>query len=139
MAMNILIVDDSVTIRTMIGKALRLSFPDIGEILEADNGIAALARLTETPVDAILTDINMPRMDGLQLIDKLKSQPNFKDIPVIVITTDGSENRIKNLDSKGISGYLRKPFRPEQLRETLSNVLELKYDHQTSGSDQCNF
>jgi two-component system chemotaxis response regulator CheY len=139
MSINILVVDDSVTIRTMIAKALRMSLPDLGEIYEADNGISALARLVEKDIDAVLTDINMPRMDGIQLIGKIKSMPNLSGIPIVVISTDGSSERLKNLEGQGICGYLHKPFRPEQLKQILSHVLELKYDHQTSGSDQCDF
>ncbi len=138
MSIDILVVDDSVTIRSMIIKALRLSVPELGQVFEAENGISALARLTEKEVDAVLTDINMPRMDGLQLIGKMKNIPKLANIPIIVISTDGSQERIHELENRGISGYLHKPFRPEQLREVLSKVLEISYDSQTSdpgGSD----
>ncbi len=139
MSINVLVVDDSVTIRTMIAKALRLSVSDLGEIFEADNGIAAIARLVEKQVDVILTDINMPRMDGIQFIGKIKSMPQLASIPVIVISTDGSSERLKALEDKGIAGYLHKPFRPEQLKQLLSTILESNYEHQASGPDQCDF
>jgi two-component system chemotaxis response regulator CheY len=138
MSIDILVVDDSVTIRSMIIKALRLSVPELGEVYEAENGISALARLSEKEVDAVLTDINMPRMDGLQLIGKMKNIPKLAQIPVIVISTDGSQERLKDLENQGISGYLHKPFRPEELREVLSKIMEISYDSQTSdagGSD----
>jgi two-component system, chemotaxis family, chemotaxis protein CheY len=139
MSIDILVVDDSVTIRAMIIKALRLSVPGLGEVYEAENGIAALARLTEKDVDAVLTDINMPRMDGIQLIGKMKLIPRLARIPVVVISTDGSQERIAELESQGVSGYLRKPFRPEQLREVLSKILEISYDSQTSNSGGSDF
>lgn len=138
MSIDILIVDDSITIRAMIKKALQLTLPDLGQVYEAENGILALARLAEKPVGLIMTDLNMPRMDGLQLIERIKRQPKLANIPIIVISTDGSTERLSELEQQGIKGYLRKPFRPEQLKQVLSEILELTYDHQTndtSGSD----
>jgi len=139
MGIRVLVVDDSVTIRAMIRKALQLSIPNIDTVVEADNGIAALARLAENEVDVVLTDINMPRMDGIQLIGKMKSVEKLSHIPVVVISTDGSHERLKHLEDQGIRGYLHKPFRPEQLREVLSKILEIKYDEQTVGSDGGDF
>jgi two-component system, chemotaxis family, chemotaxis protein CheY len=139
MSLNILVVDDSMTIRSMITKALRLSIPELGEVYEAENGIAALARLSDKPIDAVLTDINMPRMDGLQLIGKMKAIPKLAAIPVIVISTDGSQERLKDLETQGVRGYLHKPFRPEQLRQVLSQVLEIAHDYQPSGSGDGDF
>lgn len=139
MSVNILVVDDSVTIRSMIIKALRLSVPDLDHVGEAENGISALARLVERNYHAVLTDINMPRMNGVQLIEKMKSTPRLADIPVVVISTDGSQDRLQDLEAKGIRGYLRKPFRPEQLREVLSEILETNDEQQPVGTDTCSF
>jgi two-component system chemotaxis response regulator CheY len=139
MSIDVLIVDDSLTIRAMIKKALQLSLPDLGQVYEAENGILALARLAEKEVGLIMTDLNMPRMNGLQLIEKIKRQPKYANIPVIVISTDGSSERISELEQQGIRGYLRKPFRPEQLKQVLSEVLEMSYDHQTNNTNDCDF
>lgn len=139
MSIDILIVDDSITIRAMIKKALQLSIPDLGQVYEAENGILALARLAEKEVGLIMTDLNMPRMDGLQLIEKIKRQPKLANIPIIVISTDGSTERLSELEQQGIRGYLRKPFRPEQLKQVLSEILEPTYDHQTNNTDGGDF
>jgi two-component system chemotaxis response regulator CheY len=139
MSIDILIVDDSITIRAMIKKALQLSLPDLGQVYEAENGILALARLAEKEVGLIMTDLNMPRMDGLQLIEKIKRQPKLANIPIIVISTDGSTERLSELEQQGIRGYLRKPFRPEQLKQILSEILEPSYDHQTNNTDSSDF
>jgi two-component system chemotaxis response regulator CheY len=139
MSIDVLIVDDSVTIRAMIKKALQLCLPELGEVTEAENGISALARLSEKKIDLILTDINMPRMDGARLIEKLKTQPKLVDIPIIVISTDGSRERIVNLEHHGVRGYLHKPFRPEQLKELLSEILETANDSQSNNSGGCDF
>jgi two-component system chemotaxis response regulator CheY len=139
MAIDILIVDDSVTIRAMIKKALQLCLPDLGNVMEAENGISALARLAEKRVDLILTDINMPRMDGAQLIEKIKRMPKLADIPIIVVSTDGSQERIEELEQHNVQGYLHKPFRPEQLKELLSRILETANDRTTENSVGCDF
>ena len=103
MSIDILIVDDSITIRAMTKKALALSISDLGQVYEAENGILALARLAEKKVDLIITDLNMPRMDGLQLIEKIKRQPNLADIPIIVVSTDGSTERLSELEHQGFA------------------------------------
>jgi two-component system, chemotaxis family, chemotaxis protein CheY len=139
MSIDVLIVDDSLTIRAMIKKALQLSLPDLGQVYEAENGILALARLAEKEVGLIMTDLNMPRMNGLQLIEKIKRQPKYANIPVIVVSTDGSTERLSELEQQGIRGYLRKPFRPEQLKQVLSEILETSYDHQTNNANDCDF
>ncbi len=137
--MEILIVDDSMTIRAMIKKALELSVSSPSQVYEADNGITALARLAEKKIDLILTDINMPRMDGLQLIEKLRSSEKFSHIPIVVITTDSSRDRIEELQQQGISGYLHKPFRPEQLKQILTKIEEPSDECQPSHTGQCDF
>jgi two-component system, chemotaxis family, chemotaxis protein CheY len=139
MSINVLVVDDSMTIRAMIKKALSLSIPELGEVHEAENGIMALAQLTQNNVDLVLTDINMPRMDGVQLITKMKQIPKLADIPVVVISTDGSTERIGDLETLGIRGYLHKPFRPEQLKEVLLHILEISHDDQVVQSGNSDF
>ncbi len=139
MSINVLIVDDSVTIRAMIKKALQICLPELGEVSEAENGISALARLTEKHIDVILTDINMPRMDGARLVEKLHTHQKFSEIPIVVISTDGSKERIETLGQNGVRGYLHKPFRPEQLRELLNEILEIPNDAEPINTGGCDF
>ncbi len=140
MSVNIMIVDDSVTIRMMIKKALYISLGDeLGQVYEANDGISALAQIADNNMDLLMIDLNMPRMNGVQLISRLKTNPKYSEIPIVVISTEGSEQRIKELEEMGISGYIRKPFRPEQIREILSNILEVCYESQSADDDGCDF
>jgi len=140
MSVDVMIVDDSVTIRLMIKKTLNISLGDeLGKVYEAGDGISALAQLADHNVDLLMVDLNMPRMNGFQLISRMKTNSKYSDIPIIVISTEGNEGRIKELEELGISGYIRKPFRPEQIREILSNILEVCYEGQTADCDGCDF
>lgn len=136
---NFLIVDDSATIRAMVKKALTLSVPNIGEIYEAADGFAALAMASEHDVDLMLLDINMPKLNGLQLIRKIKSDASLANIPIVVVSTEGSEERLDEIRSAGVAGYIRKPFRPEQLRTVLSQILEIGDDCHAEQSGQYDF
>ncbi len=140
MSVNVLIVDDSVTIRLMIKKVLSISLGDVlGNVYEASDGISALSKIADNDITLMMVDLNMPRMNGMQLISRLKSNPKYSDIPIVVISTEGSEERIKELEELGISGYIRKPFRPEQIREILADILETCYEGQVVGDDGCDF
>ena len=123
MAINVLIVDDSPAMRSLIARALRLSGLDLGSQFEAGNGDEALAVLRENWVDVILTDINMPGMNGEELVRALEADEVLKSVPVIVVSTDGTEARMHRLSAMGARGYLRKPFRPETLRNVVQKVL----------------
>jgi two-component system, chemotaxis family, chemotaxis protein CheY len=124
MAYNILIVDDSNTMRKVIIKALRLSGFELGECLEAGNGQEALIVMDSHWVDLILTDLNMPVMNGWELVHQLKNNPTYAGIPVVLITTEGSETRLRELFELGIKDYIQKPFHPETLRDVLTRILE---------------
>ena len=124
MAYNILIVDDSQTMRKVILKALTLSGFELGRCIEAANGQEALKALNTEWVDLILTDLNMPVMNGFDLIRNLKADENLHGIPVILITTEGSEVRLQELFGLGVKDYIQKPFHPETLRDVLTRVLE---------------
>jgi len=128
MAHPILIVDDSATIRAMVKKALGMIGLDIGEVYEAANGMEALAQLADYPVRVVLADINMPVMNGLQLLEVMRKNKLLKDIPVVIVSTEGSQQRIEELETRGIAGYIRKPFRPEQLREVLMPILGTRHE-----------
>jgi two-component system chemotaxis response regulator CheY len=94
----------------------------LGALVEAGDGAEALEKLKVQTVQLILSDINMPNMDGIQFLTELKSKPEFKDIPVIMITTEGGEAKVKEAVQLGASGYVRKPFTPDQINEKLSGL-----------------
>ncbi|RLB11572.1 MAG: response regulator [Deltaproteobacteria bacterium] len=122
--MRLLIVDDSATMRKIIMRGIRQSGLNVDEFLEAGNGKEALQVLSSNGgVDVILTDVNMPEMNGLELLEALKSSGETKDIPVVMITTEGSEAVVEKAKQLGVSGFIRKPFTPETLSSTLSSVM----------------
>jgi two-component system chemotaxis response regulator CheY len=118
---RILIVDDSSTMRKIIARSLRQAGFDIGEILEAGNGQAAIQVLKSTPVQMILTDINMPVMDGLVFIDQVRANTAWDRIPIVVITTEGAEAMTKEAVKRGANNLVKKPFTPEQIKEKLAS------------------
>ncbi len=121
--LKILIVDDSAVMRKIIERALRQAGLDLGEVLEAANGAEALLEAQKGSLDIILTDINMPVMDGLEFLKALPTIAAAKGVPVIMITTEGSEARVVEALSAGAKGYLRKPFTPEQVKERVGPLL----------------
>lgn len=123
MGYTVLVVDDSETIRGALVKAFGMAKLPMDEIIQARDGQEAIGLLRERWVDIVLTDINMPRMGGEELVHAMKADPAFKDIPVAVISTEGSQTRMDSLRQAGISGYLRKPCRPEEIRDLLHQVL----------------
>ena len=94
------------------------------EVVEAANGVEALAVLGRTKVDLILSDINMPVMDGLEFVRQLQGVKEAKNIPVVMITTEGSESNVMQALSLGAKGYIRKPFTSDQVKEYVLPVLE---------------
>ena len=123
MAYSVLIVDDSPVMRTFIRRVLTLSGFEVGECTEANNGEEALAQLSAHAVDIILTDINMPVMNGEELLRKLGADGILKTTPAVVISTDATNERILQMIALGAEGYMSKPFTPESLREELERIL----------------
>ena len=123
MAHNILIVDDSALTRAAIKRILGMVELDIGEVFEAENGAVALDMMDTHKVHLVLADLNMPEMGGVELVERMKAQADFADIPVIVVSTESSVTRIKELLAKGIRDYLHKPFTPEEFRVLLAKNL----------------
>ncbi len=121
-----LIVDDSSVMRKIVERSLRQAGLHLGQVLEAANGAEALATLQTSTVDLILCDINMPVMDGLEFVKQLSAVENAKGIPVVMITTEGSEGHVVQALTAGARGYIRKPFTPDQVREHVVPVLEGK-------------
>ncbi|HTS48990.1 MAG TPA: response regulator [Bryobacteraceae bacterium] len=123
MAYSVLIVDDSPVMRSFIRRVMRLSGFELGECWEASNGEEALSELKEHAVDVILTDINMPKMNGEEFLKRLVEEGTLRSVPALVISTDATKNRILRMLSLGAEGYMTKPFSPESLREELERIL----------------
>lgn len=123
MALNILVVDDSNTVRAVIAKTLKLTGVPINELLEAANGREALQILQDHWVDLIFSDINMPVMGGVEMIQQMKQDDVLKTIPVIVVSTEGSATRIEQLKAQGVRAYIRKPFTPELVRAVVLDII----------------
>jgi two-component system, chemotaxis family, chemotaxis protein CheY len=121
-----LIVDDSSVMRKIVERSLRPAGINLAHVFEAGNGAEALSLLAETRVDLILCDINMPVMDGLEFVKQLPGIENAKGVPVVMITTEGSEAHVVQALSCGARGYIRKPFTSDQVKEHVIPVLTAK-------------
>jgi len=119
MPRRILIVDDSKTMREMVSFTLKTGG---FEIVEAEDGIKALELLAKTAVEAIITDINMPNMDGVTLVRRLRAQAKFKATPILILTTEGSDDKKQQGRSAGATGWIVKPFAPEKLLQVVNKV-----------------
>jgi len=124
MSIRVLIVDDSPAMRRFIHRIMSLSGLDFTDCIEAANGGEALERLRETPVDIILTDINMPEMNGEELLETIEEDRELRRIPALVISTDATTLRVKRMLALGARGYIAKPFSPETLRSEVERVLQ---------------
>lgn len=123
MAFNVLVVDDSKSMRAIIKKVITMSGFDVGEIAEAGNGLEALAKLEDFWADVVLTDIHMPEMDGVELLEKIKGDPSTAALPVVMITTESRDEVVSGAMSMGAAGYIKKPFRPEDIKALLVDIL----------------
>ena len=123
MSYNILIVDDSSLTRVAIKRIIDMVDIDAKNILEACNGVEALDVLSKNDVDLVLADLNMPEMGGVELIQKMKESDDLAHIPVIVVSTESSTTRVKDLIEDGIKDFLHKPFTPEEFRTILAKNL----------------
>jgi two-component system chemotaxis response regulator CheY len=119
MAKNILLVDDSSTMRKIISRSLRQAGLDFGEIYEAGDGQEALVVLEKESVDIVLSDINMPNMNGIEFLREKLNRPGIKDIPVFMISTETGDDIIGEAKSLGAIGALKKPFTPDKVNEVL--------------------
>lgn len=122
MSFTVLVVDDSKAMRGFIRRVIDLSGFEYSQCLEASDGKEALDLLAHETVDIILTDINMPEMNGEEFLRRVEEDAQFSAIPVLVVSTDATENRIREMMSIGAKGYLTKPFVPEDLRVQLERV-----------------
>ena len=138
MSFNILIVDDSAAMRSIIQKTLRLSGLPLGELYQAENGAVALQMLEENWVDLALVDINMPVMNGEAMINRVRANPDTADLPIVVVSTESSEARIAQLREKQVE-FIHKPFAPEDLRQTVFNLTGVDYGTSSLSSGDCDF
>ncbi len=122
MAVNLLIVDDSSVMRSMIAKTVAMSGLKVGEIHQAANGQEGLEQLGNHWIDLVLVDINMPVMNGEEMIRQMKQDPALRDTPIIVVSTEGSSQRIDNLLGQGVK-FIHKPFSPELFRDTVKTLI----------------
>ncbi len=123
MSLRIMIVDDSPAMRSFIGRIIQLSGLDVASCVHASNGLEALNLLRKQMVDIVLSDINMPVMDGEKLLQELAKDAELMKVPVVVVSTDSTDLRRKRMLELGAKGYVRKPFAPETLRNELELAL----------------
>lgn len=123
MAWNILLVDDSKTTKAVIAKALAISGVALGSLFDGANGVEGLAILRREKVDLVFADINMPLMGGMEMVTLMKGDDALKGVPIVIISTEGSAARIRELEALGINAFLRKPFQPEALKKAVDAIL----------------
>jgi two-component system chemotaxis response regulator CheY len=121
--MDVLIVDDSAAIRKILRRVLQQAEIPLGQVYEAGDGVEAIESLKKQKVQLILSDINMPNKDGLQLLGEVKNSAEWKDVPVVMITTEGSQAKVLEAIQLGAVGYVRKPFTAEQIKEKLTGII----------------
>jgi len=120
MVKRILAVDDSASMRQMV----LFTLEGAGyEVLQACNGVEALDMARNSTVDLVLTDVHMPRMDGITLVRELRSLPSYKFVPMLILTTESSQEKKLDGKSAGATGWIVKPFNPPQLLATVARVI----------------
>jgi two-component system, chemotaxis family, chemotaxis protein CheY len=123
MSLDVLIVDDSAAIRKILHRVLMQAEVPLGKVHEANDGKEALEKLKSEKVGLILSDINMPNMDGIEFLGILKADAAFKSVPVLMVTTEGSQAKVMQALELGANGYVRKPFTAEQIKEKLAGII----------------
>ncbi len=122
-ALDMLVVDDSPVTRKMVRRAIGLCGIEVGEVYEAADGSEALEALSQHHVDLVLADINMPVMNGIELVERMSRDAELCAIPVVIVATPMSQNHVEYVLDKGARAYLAKPFRPEALRDVVVQIL----------------
>jgi two-component system chemotaxis response regulator CheY len=121
--LDVLIVDDSAAIRKILQRVLRQTEVPIGTVYEAGDGVEALEKLRQQTIGLVLSDINMPNMDGLEFLTKMRAEEVWKSIPVLMVSTEGTQAKVLEAVERGASGYVRKPFTAEQIKEKLVGLI----------------
>ncbi len=135
MAFNLLIVDDSASIRQIIKRVIAISGFAAGDIYEAENGLFAYKILAGKRVDLVLSDVHMPHMDGITLLEKMKNNQALRHIPVVMVTTEARKQLVDKVMKLGAAGYIAKPFRPEEIKRLLQKILGVE----DAGSNEAKF
>ena len=117
--LDVLIVDDSAAIRKILQRVLRQADIPVGNVFEAGDGKEALESLKTQPVGLVLSDINMPNMDGIEFLRNVKANESWKALPVVMVSTEGSQAKVLEAVELGAAGYVRKPVTAEQIKEKL--------------------
>ena len=121
--LDVLIVDDSAAIRKILQRVLRQTEIPIGAVYEAGDGLEALETLRQQTIGLVLSDINMPNMDGLEFLTKMRAEQIWNSIPVLMVSTEGTQAKVLEAVERGASGYVRKPFTAEQIKEKLLGLI----------------
>ncbi len=116
---TILAVDDSASMRQMVGFTLKSAGYDV---VEAVDGVDALAKAKTMKANIVITDVNMPNMDGISLISELRKLPDYKFVPILMLTTESGASKKQEGKSAGATGWIVKPFNPDQLLSTVKRV-----------------
>jgi two-component system chemotaxis response regulator CheY len=119
--LDVLIVDDSAAIRKILQRVLRQADVPMGNVFEAGDGLEALEILKVQNVGLVLSDINMPNMDGLELLGHIKANEAWKKLPIVMVSTEGSQAKVLEAVELGAAGYVRKPFTADQIKEKLAS------------------
>lgn len=125
MQLNVLVVDDSWAMRRFVLKQVKACGPIVGECFEAENGQAALDALRAEKIDLVLSDINMPEMDGIELARAIREAPDLQNIPIVVISSDPADSRESECRALGAIGYVEKPFSPHKLLQEMERLFGL--------------
>jgi two-component system chemotaxis response regulator CheY len=123
MSYNILIVDDSSTIRKILTRCISHTKISVGTLFEAADGQEALSILEQHPIHLVMTDINMPKMNGLELLSAMKAQEKWKSLPVLLITTEGRVDTVVDAANRGAAGYVKKPFTADDIQAKIEPLL----------------
>ena len=123
MGLTVLIVDDSAVTRAVVRKSIGMAGLQISKVYEAANGIEALKILNEAWIDLVFADLQMPEMNGVELVARMAADSMLVSIPVVIVSADPSEERAAELAKLGVRAFIRKPFRPESLKQIVTDVL----------------
>jgi two-component system chemotaxis response regulator CheY len=126
MAYTLLIVDDSATTRGIIKKVLAMTELEFGDLHEAKNGAEGLEKMRSCWIDLVLADLNMPVMNGVEMITAMGADPILRSIPVVVVSSEGSQTVLDSLADKGVREVIRMPFEPALLRRVIEQALNAK-------------
>ena len=123
MGRSLMIVDDSATMRKIIMRTVRMSGLDFDRTEEAGSGVEALQKLEAGPVDVMLCDVNMPEMNGTELVKKARELPSCSSTKIVMVSTESAQDLIDQVMTDGADGYITKPFTPEKFQEKLTPLL----------------